>query len=188
MQTTLEYLTNYRTQLAAVLSQIDLAQVKIACDWLQAARDSGQTIFTCGNGGSASTASHFACDMVKGASYQRTQRFRVLALTDAAPTISAYTNDVGGHVIFAEPLKNFARPGDLLIAISGSGNSPNVLEAVTYARSIGGRIVGLTGRDGGKLATLVDLDLRVPAQHMGMIEDGHMFLCHMMAYYFMDTQ
>ena len=183
----MDFLTHYRQDLQAAINQIDLARVEQVIAWLKQARDEGRTIFTCGNGGSASTASHFACDMVKGASYQRSQRFRVMALTDAAPTISAYGNDVGYHAIYLEQLKNFAGKGDLLLAISGSGNSPNVLEAATYARTVGCRTVGLTGRDGGKLAPLVDINLLVPVQHMGVIEDAHLIICHMMAYYFMDV-
>jgi len=183
----MDFLTKYRDELAKTLAQLDLARVREVIGWLKEARDQGQTIFTCGNGGSAATASHFACDLAKGASYLRTKRYRVIALTDAMPTISAYANDVGYDEIFSEQLKNFARKRDLVIAISGSGNSPNVLEAVTYARSVGCRTVGLTGRDGGKLGKLVDCELRVPVQHMGIIEDGHMVLCHMMGYHVMEV-
>ncbi len=181
----MEFLSKYREQLDKTLCAMDLKAVDEVIGWLKEARDQGRIIFTCGNGGSASTASHFACDLAKGASYQRTKRFRAIALTDAAPTISAYSNDVGHEAIFVEQLKNFASKGDLLFAISGSGNSPNVLEAVKYARTIGCRTVGLTGRDGGKLGPVVDKNLLVPVQHMGIIEDLHLILCHMMGYYFM---
>jgi D-sedoheptulose 7-phosphate isomerase len=184
----MEFLKHYRGQLNEAMDHVDLAKVKAVIGWLKDARDQGRTIFTCGNGGSASTASHFACDLVKGASYQRNKRFRVMALTDAAPTISAYSNDVGYNAIFVEQLRNFASAGDVVIGISGSGNSPNVLEAMSYARSLGCRTAGLTGRDGGKLAALVDRELRVPVQHMGVIEDAHLILCHMMAYYFMESK
>ena len=184
---TTQFLSDYRKRLDEAMSKVDLSKVQDVITWLKQARDNDLTIFTCGNGGSASTASHFVCDLVKGASYQRPKRFRAMALTDAAPAISAYSNDVGHSVIFVEQLKNFAHKADLVIAISGSGNSPNVIEAAGYARSIGCRTVGLTGRDGGKLSRLVDVELRVPVQHMGVIEDVHLILCHMMAYYFMDT-
>jgi len=183
----MEFLTNYRIQLDKTLREMDLKPVEEVIGWMQEAREQGRTIFTCGNGGSASTASHFACDLVKGASYQRSSRFRVMALNDAMPTISAYSNDVGYDIIFAEQLKNFASRGDLLFAISGSGNSSNVLEAVKAAQALGCRTVGLTGRDGGKLSKMVDRNLLAPVQHMGVIEDAHLILCHMMAYYFMDT-
>ena len=88
--------------------------------------------------------------------------------------------------MFVEQLKNFARPGDLLIVISGSGRSPNVLRAAEYAREIGCRTIGLSGRDGGELRSLVDLELHVGEPHMGRIEDAHMMICHMLCYHFMD--
>jgi D-sedoheptulose 7-phosphate isomerase len=124
--------------------------------------------------------------MVKGASHAREPRFRIMALTDSMATITAYANDVHYTCIFAEQLRNFAQPGDVVMAISGSGNSPNVVEALEYARSAGCRTIALTGRDGGRLGPLADLELRVQDPHMGRIEDGHMVICHMICYYFMD--
>jgi D-sedoheptulose 7-phosphate isomerase len=176
----------YKDRLFHVLETIDLAAVTKAIETLAAARADGRTIFVCGNGGSAATASHFACDMVKGASYQRESRFRILSLNDSLPTITAYSNDVDYGCVFAEQLRNFAQPGDVLIAISGSGNSPNVLRAMEYAGSIGCRTIALTGRDGGQLGSLAELELRVGETHMGRIEDGHMVICHMICYYFME--
>ena len=123
----------YRNELLKAIESIDLTKVDQAIEWFRESRDTGRHIFVCGNGGSAATASHFACDIVKGCSYQRDKRFRIMALTDQLPTITAYSNDVGYDVIFAEQLKNFAEPGDLFMAISGSGNSPNVLVAMDYA-------------------------------------------------------
>lgn len=184
----MEFLTHYRAHLDKTLCGMDLKPVEEVIGWLKQARDQGRTIFTCGNGGSASTASHFVCDLAKGASWQRTKRYRAIALTDAMPTISAYSNDVGYDSIFSEQLKNMAAAGDVVIAISGSGNSPNVLEAVKYARSIGCRTIGMTGRDGGKLAALVEKNLLVPVQHMGIIEDMHLILCHMMGYCLMEQK
>ena len=150
------------------------------------ARAGRRRIFVCGNGGSAATASHFACDIVKGASYGRESRFRIIALTDQVSTLTAYANDVSYDAVFVEQLKNFAEPGDVFMAISGSGNSPNVLRAIEYARSIGCRTIALTGRDGGKLGPLADLHIQVRAPHMGRIEDSHMIVCHMICYYFME--
>jgi D-sedoheptulose 7-phosphate isomerase len=176
----------YKTELAKAIDTIDLAKVGQAIEWFREARAAGRRIFVCGNGGSASTASHFACDMVKGASYGRDERFRIMALTDQLPTITAYANDVSYDCIFAEQLKNFAEPGDVLLAISGSGNSPNVLRAMEYANGIGCRTIALTGRDGGKLGPMAQLEIRASAPHMGRIEDAHMIVCHMVAYYFME--
>jgi len=178
----------YRDQLFQTISKIDLAKVDQAIEWLKEARANGRHIFVCGNGGSASTASHFVCDILKGASYQRASRFRIMALTDNLATLTAYSNDVGYECVFAEQLKNFAEPGDVLMAISGSGNSPNVLRATEYANAQGLKTIALTGRDGGKLGPMAQLNIQAPVPHMGRIEDAHMIVCHMIGYYFMDTE
>ena len=180
------FVEQYKAQLRDTIDKIDLAKVNTAIEWFKEARAGGKHIFVCGNGGSASTASHFACDIVKGASYTRDSRFRIMALTDSLPTLTAYSNDVGYDVVFVEHLKNFAQPGDLVMAISGSGNSPNVLRAVEYANSIGCKTLALTGRDGGQLGPLAQLNIQVPVPHMGRIEDAHLVVCHMIGYYFME--
>jgi len=176
----------YRQSLIEAIDSIDLGKVGQAIEWFRQARDAGRQIFVCGNGGSASTASHFVCDMVKGASFNRGSRFRMIALNDSLPTLTAYSNDVGYECVFVEQLKNFARPGDLFMAISGSGNSPNVVRAAEYANSIGCETLALTGRDGGRLGSIAKLNIQVPVPHMGRIEDAHMIICHMIGYYFMD--
>ncbi len=176
----------YRSKLLRALDSIPLDKVEEAIRILTRARDEGRTIFVCGNGGSASTASHFVCDMVKGASYGRSSRFRIQALTDSLATITAYANDCSFEHIFVEQLKNFAKPGDIVIALSGSGNSANVIRAVEYANSIGCCTIGLSGRDGGKLAPLVQLSIHVPESHMGRIEEAHFTVCHMIGYHFME--
>lgn len=178
----------YKANLLKALDTIDLEKVEKAIQILIQARAGNHRIFVCGNGGSASTASHFVCDMVKGASFNREARFRIMALTDSLPTITAYSNDVGYECVFVEQLKNFAEPGDVLIAISGSGNSPNVLRAVEYANSTGCRTIAFSGREGGKLGPLAELNIQVSHAHMGRIEDGHMVALHMICYYFMDGE
>jgi len=180
------FAADYKTALLKALDSVDLDLVAQAIEILREARERGATIFVCGNGGSASTASHFVCDMVKGASFGRDKRFRIMALTDSLATITAYSNDVGYDCIFAEQLRNFARPGDVLLAISGSGNSPNVVQAAEYANQAGCRTIALTGRDGGKLGRAAQLEIRVAEPHMGRIEDGHMVVCHMLCYRFME--
>jgi D-sedoheptulose 7-phosphate isomerase len=182
----------YREQLLAVLGQIDTSGVAKAIEWMQQARENGRTIFVGGNGGSASTAAHFVCDMVKGASLGKSaepgpnSRFRIVALGQNLPTLTAYSNDVSYHDALVEELRNFARPGDVYMAISGSGNSPNVVRAMEYAKSIGCRTLALTGRDGGKLGAMADLNIHVPEPHMGRIEDVHHVICHMICYSFME--
>jgi len=183
----MSFAEKYKASALEAIAHIDAARVEQAIQWFEEARDANRHIFVCGNGGSASTASHFVCDIVKGASYDRDQRFRILALTDSLPTITAYSNDVGYECIFAEQLKNFAQAGDVVMCISGSGNSPNVLRAIEYANSIGCKTIALTGRNGGKLGPLAQLNIQVPVPHMGRIEDAHMVICHMIAYRFMDA-
>jgi D-sedoheptulose 7-phosphate isomerase len=178
----------YKTEVLKAIETVDLDKVSQAIELFKEARANGRHIFVCGNGGSASTASHFACDIVKGASYNRGQRFRIMALTDQLATLTAYANDVSYDCVFVEQLRNFAQPGDLVMAISGSGNSPNVLRVLEYANSIGCRTIALTGRDGGKLGPLAELNIQVPVPHMGRIEDAHMIVCHMIGYYFMDAE
>jgi len=179
---------NYRNQLLNALDSIDLEKVQQAIDIFAEAREKGRRIFVCGNGGSAATASHFATDIVKGASYGRPNRFKILALTDSTPTLTAYSNDLHYDSVFVEQLKNFAEPGDVVVAISGSGNSPNVLRALEYANSIGCRTIALTGYDGGKLGPLGQLHIHVNHPHMGRIEDSHMVALHMICYYFMEEE
>lgn len=177
----------YKDELLKAIASIDLEKVGQAIDILTRARDEGRRIFVCGNGGSASTASHFATDLVKGASYGRTPRFRILALTDSLPTITAYSNDVGYECVFVEQLKNFAEPGDVVMGISSSGNSPNVLRAVEYGNSIGCRTIALSGRDGGRLGPLAQLNIQISHPHTGRIEDLHMVVLHMIGYRFMES-
>ncbi len=183
----MEFPELYRAELWKALESIDLAKVKQAIEILAEAREQGRCIFTCGNGGSASSASHFVTDMVKGASYQREKRFRIMSLVDSIPTLTAYSNDVNYECVFVQQLQNFAQAGDVVMAFSGSGNSPNVLRAVEYGNSIGCRTIALTGRDGGKLGPLAQLNIQVSHPHMGRIEDGHFIVMHMIGYYFMEA-
>ncbi len=177
----------YRDELLKAIASIDLEKVNQAIEILAQARDESRRIFVCGNGGSASTASHFATDLVKGASYGHPARFRVLALTDSLPTITAYSNDVSYECVFVEQLKNFAEPGDVVIGISSSGNSPNVLRAVEYGNSIGCRTIALSGRDGGCLGPIAQLNIQISHAHTGRIEDLHMVVLHMIGYCFMES-
>ncbi len=183
----MSYPEQYKRALLEAIDQIDIGRVEQATQWFREARDTSRNIFVCGNGGSSSTASHFTCDMVKGASYNRQSRFRIMALADSLATLTAYSNDVHYDAVFVEQLKNFAQPGDLVMCISGSGNSPNVLRAMEYANSIGCKTIALTGRDGGKLGPMAQLNIHVAAPHMGRIEDAHLVVCHMIAYQFMES-
>ena len=183
----MNFIDSYKSELMRAIESIDMPKVQQAIDWFQAARDGNRHIFVCGNGGSASTASHFTCDILKGASYNRATRFRIMALTDNLATLTAYSNDVSYECVFVEQLKNFAQAGDVVMGISGSGNSPNVLRAIEYANATGCKTIALTGRDGGKLGPLAQLNIQVPVPHMGRIEDAHFIVCHMIGYYFMEN-
>lgn len=144
---------------------------------LQHAREAGRCVFVFGNGGSAAAASHFACDIGKGTVQQGEPRFRVVTLHDIA-TFSAYANDYGYETVFAEPLRSLARPGDVAVGISASGNSENVLRAMEAARELGLATVGITGYQGGKLKDLVNLCIVVPSEDMQYIEDAHLAIIH----------
>ncbi len=139
------------------------------------------TIFTIGNGGSAATASHMACDLAKGTIVPGCRRFRVIALTDNLPLMTAWSNDLAYEDVFVEQLRGLFRPDDVLIAISGSGNSPNVLRAVEVARQMGGITIGLIGFEGGQLRELVDVPVVIPNQCMEQIEDIHVILGHLLS-------
>ncbi len=178
----MSFVAEYKQDLIKAIDQLDLQKVEQAADWFREAQANGRHIFTCGNGGSAASASHVVCDILKGASYGRDKRYKILALTDSLSTLTAYSNDVGFEHVFSEQLKNFAGPGDVLLTISGSGNSPSVLLATEYAKSVGCKTIAMTGRDGGKLGAMADLNIQVSVQHMGRIEDAHMIACHMIAY------
>ncbi len=184
----MDFIVDYQRHLNSALAALDLEKVQTAIEWFRDARAGDRQIFVCGNGGSGSASSHFVNDMVKGASYERPKRFRILALTDSVSTITAYSNDIGYEVAFVEQLKNFARTGDLVMALSASGNSPNVLRTLEYANSIGCRTIALTGNDGGKLGPLGQLHINVPGSHTGRVEDTHMAILHMICYYFIDTE
>lgn len=181
------YPAQYSAALQSLLPRLPWDKVEQVIEILRTARDEGRRIFVCGNGGSAATASHFACDIVKGCSYGQPKRFKIQALTDNLAAITAYSNDVSYDCVFVEQLKNFAEPGDVFLGISGSGNSPNVLRAIEYANQAGLKTIAFTGRDGGQLGKLAQLELNAPEPHMGRIEDAHMILCHVVAYYFMDS-
>ena len=183
----MKHLTDYLQQLRDALDALDLEAVRQVRERFTAARERDAEIFLCGNGGSGATASHLANDLGKGASLDQARRFRVIALTDNVPWITALANDISYDVIFAEQLRNLARPGDLLLAISGSGNYANIIQAVQAARELGVETIGWTGFGGGQLAQLADLSITVDSHHMGRVEDVHTVLMHLVCYYFMET-
>ncbi len=168
----------YLQEVGEMVRAIPRDGVRQVVEAVREARDSGRRVFIMGNGGSAATASHMACDLAKTAITKGKRRLKAVALTDNAPLLTAWGNDAAYEDVFAEQLRNLAEPGDLVIAISGSGNSPNVLKASELAREVGAKTVGFTGRPGGRLKELVDISVVVPAVRIEQAEDGHMILDH----------
>jgi D-sedoheptulose 7-phosphate isomerase len=169
---------SYFSEVQALIEKTPYAQVEAVVETLLTANRNEQTIFICGNGGSAATATHFGCDLSKRPLVEGQPRFRVVALTDNNSLITALANDIGYEVVFAEQIKSLGRRGDVLIGISGSGNSKNVLNAVSAARDLGITTVGFSGYDGGKLAPMVDISVHIPSFNMAMVEDIHLMLEH----------
>ena len=171
---------HYLTELQDVLTKVDVNEIAAIADVLHTAYEQGKTILTMGNGGSGATASHMVCDMNKGACFHAEKKFRFISLTDCTPMILALGNDVGFESIFVEQLKAYAQPGDVVLGISGSGNSPNVLRAVEYAKQLGCVTIGAVGFGGGKLKSLVDHCFHVNVNDMQLVEDVHMILVHIL--------
>jgi D-sedoheptulose 7-phosphate isomerase len=176
----------YLNYVQRVLAVIDRADVGRFIHTLLAARERGATVFFVGNGGSAATASHFANDLAYGTNEYELP-FRVLSLTDNVPVLTALGNDYGYEEIFVRQLKVLGRTGDVLVAISASGNSPNLLRAMEHAKGAGIRTVALTAFDGGKMKPLADEGIHIPTEpkEYGPAEDAHMVLDHLVGAYLM---
>ena len=179
-QGTPAYVTDYVSKLTALLAAIDPVPVARAVAILFDCWQNGRRLVFCGNGGSASTSSHMACDFQKNIGLDGGKPFEVVALTDSPALLLAWSNDTDFANVFAGQARTWLRKGDVLIAISGSGNSQNVLEAVKVAKEVGATTVGLCGYGGGKLATISDLALVADLRNMQLVEDVHMVLCHIL--------
>jgi D-sedoheptulose 7-phosphate isomerase len=168
----------YFSTVQELLNKVPFTAVEDVIETLIAANKAEQTIFICGNGGSASTATHFGCDLAKRPIVAGQPRYRVIPLTDNNALMTALSNDIGYEVVFSEQLIPLVRKGDVLIGISGSGNSKNVLKAVEVAKAAGATTIGFSGYDGGKLAPAVDISVHIPSFNMAMVEDVHLMLEH----------
>jgi D-sedoheptulose 7-phosphate isomerase len=153
-------------------------------DALYRAYRDGKNVFTMGNGGSASTASHMAADLAKNTIERNMRRFRIVSLNDNTALLTALANDLGYENVFSEQLKNLIRAGDLLIVISASGNSPNVLGAIEYARERSAEVAAIVGFGGGRAAELADLAIVVRSDHYGIVEDLHLVINHILVDHF----
>lgn len=176
-----ELINGYFEKLKSTIDNLDRNEIEQFVKMLNTARENGNQIFIMGNGGSASTASHFCCDFNKGASYgfNDKKRFKFICLNDNIATMMAYSNDVSYDDVFVEQLKNFLQKNDVVIGISGSGNSKNVIKAIEYANASGAVTAGLTGYTGGKLKELAKYSVNANINDMQVSEDIHMILCHM---------
>ncbi len=170
---------NYLSEEKRLLDGISLEKFEEMVELLYRAYDRGNQIFVFGNGGSGSTASHFACDLNKGVCNDSKKRFKVICLNDNMPTMLAYANDSSYDDIFIEQLKNLLKADDLVIAFSGSGNSENVVKAIRYANENDAISVGFTGFDGGLVAKIARTSILIPANDMQKVEDLHLILAHM---------
>jgi D-sedoheptulose 7-phosphate isomerase len=179
-----DFAREYVEYVSEVLKRIDSAEIAAFARTLLAARDRGATVYFMGNGGSAATASHFANDLAIGTK-TADRHFRIVALTDNVPVLTAIANDFGYEEIFVRQLRLVLDAGDVVVAISASGNSPNLLRAIDFAKQLGATTVGLTAFEGGTLRTIVDLAVHVPTSHgeYGPAEDAHMVLDHLITAY-----
>lgn len=173
-----ETIKKYISEVSATLQRLPVDNIAQVVELLEEARLKAKRVFIFGNGGSAATASHFAADLSKGAISEGKARIKAFALTDNVPLLTAWANDIAYESIFAEQLENFIEPGDVAIGISGSGNSPNVLNGIKVAKANGATTIGFIGFNGGRLKELVDIHIIVPSHNMEQVEDIHLLLEH----------
>jgi D-sedoheptulose 7-phosphate isomerase len=160
----------------STLDALDAKALESLVEAFHSTYEKGGNIYTMGNGGSGASASHAAGDFLKGASYGLDKRFRMICLNDNLPSMMAIANDIGWESIFVEPLKNFLSPNDLVIGISGSGNSKNVVNAIEYANEQGATTVAMSGFKGGKISQIATIDVHAPVMDMEVTEDVHMVI------------
>lgn len=185
MLTLVDYIDDIEAYIAEeqrVEGLLDRNKINEAINALVDASKRGAKIYVMGNGGSSATASHFVCDFAKGVYMGANLPFEMQCLSDNAPIITAISNDIGYEDVFVFQLKEKVNPGDLILAISGSGDSENVIRAAEYAKECGAVIVGMTGYSGGRLKRLSDYQLHVPVDNMQIVEDIHMMFDHLIMY------
>ena len=181
-----DWMSDYVARQKAALESIDLAAVGRLVERLKRAVAEDRQVFVFGNGGSAANASHFATDLGKGASDKIGKRFRVMSINDNVSWITALGNDYAYEDVYVRQLENYARPGDIVLVMSVSGNSPNVVKAVEWARKNGAFTAALVGAKRGRLAEIADEAIVIDSPHYGRAEDAHMAICHMLCYAFME--
>ena len=181
------WIRDYVSAQKAALDSIPVEAVAKLVETFRQALKEDRQIFVFGNGGSAANSSHFATDLGKGASDKLGKRFRVLSLNDNVSWMTALGNDYSYDDVFVGQLKNYGKPGDIALALSVSGNSPNCVKALDWAKKNGLRTVALVGGKKGKLAELADMVIVIDSTHYGRVEDAQMGICHMLCYAFMEN-
>ncbi len=176
----------YISSVVDTIQELPVELIEEVVEILQEARVAGKKIFIMGNGGSASTASHFVCDLAKNTRKEGWPHFKVIGLTDNMAILSAYANDEGYENVFSQQLANLIDTGDIVIGISASGNSPNVLRAMELAQKYRATKIGFTGFDGGQLGQMVDINLHIPNDNYGQVEDLHLMLEHIIVHALQD--
>lgn len=171
---------DYLNSLTNSLNTIEVNEIVRVAETFLEARDKEKTIYTMGNGGSGSTASHMVCDIIKGCSFGKEKKFKIICLNDNIPTILAYSNDVSYDIIFEEQLKNLLNEGDVVLGISGSGNSKNIINAINYANSKRAITIGFTGYDGGVLKKISNMSVNAMTNDMQISEDIHIVTLHIL--------
>jgi D-sedoheptulose 7-phosphate isomerase len=182
----LDRIENYINAVTELLNRVSREHIHGVADLVLDAYRAGKQVFIMGNGGSAATASHLACDLQKGVGCYRDQKFKVMAVTDSIPLMTAWANDFDYSDVFAEQLSTWVQPGDLVIAFSGSGSSPNVVKGVELANKKGVVTVGISGFKGGRLASVAQHNIIVPSDDMQHIEDVHLILAHLIFRYVLE--
>jgi D-sedoheptulose 7-phosphate isomerase len=181
-----DWIDSYLAQQKAALDSIPAEGVTKLVETFRRAWAGDKQVFVFGNGGSAASASHFVTDLGKGASDKLTRRFRVMSINDNTPWITALGNDYAYDQIFVKQMANFARAGDVVLTMSVSGNSPNLVKAIEWANAQGLETIALVGAKRGKLAEMAKQSIVIASEHYGRVEDAHMTICHLLAYAFME--
>jgi len=177
------YIKNYLESVSGLVTEMPVKDIEEVARIILSCHGRGNQVFVIGNGGSAATASHFSCDLSKGTKIPGARWLKAVALTDNVPLLTAWANDTSYENVFSEQLAPLVVKDDVLLAISGSGNSPNIIKAVQFAKSTGAFTIGLAGFDGGALKKNAHFCLVVPGNNMQQVEDVHSVLCHLIASY-----
>ncbi|MBS4220891.1 SIS domain-containing protein [Bacillus sp. FJAT-49711] len=177
------YYSEYQSEWLKVMYQLDIHIIEEIYESIKKSTENNQQIFVLGNGGSAASASHWACDFGKGINVDGVKRLRIFSLTDQVPLITAYGNDMSYADIFVEQLKNILNRGDIVIGLSVSGDSENVIRAFQYAKDTGAQVISLVGEKEGRMKNLSDISLVIPSSDYGIVEDVHMYVNHVISQY-----